>query len=93
MPNIKETTRIIVLMTKDAVANMHGIPMEFKQGNVHQVPVEIAKKFVEMGVAAISEIPWTGYLAWHSAKNMHSERPKWVRLEKPLATRERYLTG
>ena len=92
MADTKETTQIIVLMTKDAVANMHGIPMEFKQGNVHQVPVEIAKKFISNGVAAISEIPWTGYYVCFSAKNMHAERPKWVRLEKPLTTRERFLT-
>ena len=92
MPDTKETTRIMVLMARDAVAPVYDIPMAFQKGSVYQVNVELAKQFVKMGVAAISEIPWTGYLVWHSAKNMHAERPKWVRLQKPLTTRERYLT-
>ena len=92
MADTKETTQIIVLMTKNTSANMHGIPMAFQAGSVYQVNVELAKEFVENGCAAISEIPWVGYYACFSAKNMHAERPKWVRLEKPLTTRERYLT-
>ena len=92
MADTKETTQIMVLMAKNTSANMHGIPMAFQEGNTYQVTLSLAKQFVKMGVAAISEIPWTGYLVWHSAKNMHAERPKWVRLQKPLTTRERYLT-